>query len=182
MSDARSRRRASAVRTLPHSPTEAGVSRPQAPTDARRPERASSGRRPQRMRLPGMRSEAASALVAACERAAGDPCAGYSRPPGRGPSSRPGGTVERLLGVAQRLVGPGIGVAFERCEGGIPDRRTGPLGANWQPGPPRLRRKSWCLRFERAHDHTTRVHRASALQELRGIAGVSASRPLFIPS
>jgi hypothetical protein len=46
----------------------------------------------------------------------------------------------------------------------------------------RLRRKSWCLRFERAHDHPTRFHRASAaLQGLRGIAGVSAGRPLFIP-
>jgi hypothetical protein len=42
-------------------------------------------------------------------------------------------------------------------------------------------RKSWCLRFERAHDHPTRFDRASALQELRGIASVSASRPLFIP-
>jgi len=33
----------------------------------------------------------------------------------------------------------------------------------------------------RAHDHPTRFHRASALQELRGIASVSAGRPLFIP-
>lgn len=53
--------------------TEAGVSPPQGPADARRPERASSGRRPQRLWLPGMRGEVGQRLVAACERAAGSP-------------------------------------------------------------------------------------------------------------
>ncbi len=112
--------------------TEAGVSRPQAPTNARRPERASSGCRPQRLRLPGMRSEAASALGAACERAAGDPCAGYSRPPGRGPPSRPGGAVERLWrSAAPRRAWHWRGIRAVRRRDPEP---TAGLGANSHQG------------------------------------------------
>ena len=121
---------------------------------------------------------AASALVAACERAARGPLRRPFPAPARGRGRGEGGAA---LGAAPRRV-VGNGVAFERCGGaGVPGLRPRSSGRRLAAATTRRRRKSWCLRLERAHDHPTRFHRASALQELRGIASVSAGRPLFIP-
>ena len=121
---------------------------------------------------------AASALVAACERAARGPLRRPFPAPARGRGRGEGGAA---LGAAPRRV-VGNGVAFERCGGaGVPGLRPRSSGRRLAAATTRRRRKSWCLRLERAHDHPTRFHRASALQELRRITSVSAGRPLFIP-
>ena len=141
------------------------------------------GCRSQRQWLPGMRSEVGQRLVAASERAAGSPLRPLFPAPGRDRGRSRGVTVGPPLGVAQRLAGP---PALAWHSSGAKARDPGPdghvpLGATLDPGTPRLRRKSWCLRFERAHDIMTRFHRGSAVQKLRGITSVSGGRPLFIP-
>jgi hypothetical protein len=90
--------------------------------------------------------------------------ASCGEPPGRGPRR-----------------GRGVGIGAARRGGNPGPTDTFLVGATLEPGTPRLLRKSWCLRFERAHDTMTRFHRELTVQELLGITSVSAGRPLFIP-
>ena len=79
----------------------------------------------------------------------GAPAPASSRPR---PVVEAGGEVGAALCAAPRRA-VGNGVVFERC-GGAGSRTDGhvPPGAKPAAATTRLRRKSWCLRFERAHD------------------------------
>jgi hypothetical protein len=59
---------------------------------------------------------------------------------------------------------------------GIPDRRTRSPGRKLAPGTPRLWRKSWCLRCERAHHHPTR-RSPRVSRHSRSSAGLPAFQP-----
>jgi hypothetical protein len=79
--------------------------------------------------------------------------------------------------------GRGVGIRAARRGGNPGPTDTFLVGATLEPGTPRLLRKSWCLRFERAHDThdalSPRVDSPGVARNYQRFSRPSPFHPLF---